>query len=365
MARRRKLRSNHGHGHDSCSCNPLALFLFGIASLTTFVNVYFGIISEETTKPMKQNRSIYLDEQLGLCRLKDATWPRAKRVRGLNAHVWCELCLTSILDLCRYPMFPYAPTSRDTITSTRIKRRSKLFGQRVFGFLEPKTTGFYQFKLSASDSTELWLSSDNKLENAVPIARVIRNITKTSTHGSRTQISEQINLKEGKQYFIDIINMQSQPDGYLEVRWKLPQNDSFEIINTRCLSLFLNQTNVEDNEWRFDSKIPECTVCKDKQNKSWNKHFLLEQYPKYLNHAEVANVLPYCSYKPSYVILGRNLKQWEAVRSDNITIHTYTNPLTEFNDVRDEDGWKFKVSECQVENIVVKYMHRLQNNLPG
>ena len=360
MVRQRKYRSNHGY--HLCSCNRLVLFLLGIALFTTFVNVYLGIINKETTKPVQQNRSVYSDEEYGLRRLNNATWPHVKKVRGLNAHAWFEMCLNSIIDLCHYPMFPYAPTSRITITSTRIKAQAKLFGQRVFGFLEPPTTGFYQFKLSASDSTEVWLSSDNKLENAAPIARVLRSITKLDP--SRTQISEKINLTEGKQYFIDIINMQSQQDGYLELRWKLPQNDSFEIINTRCLSLFLNETNVEDNEWRFDSKIPECVVCQTKQNKTWNKHFLLERLP-YLNHAEVANVLPYCTYKPSYVIPGRKLKQWEAVNSARITIHTYTNPLTEFNGTKDHNGWKFEVSKVELENIVAKYIYRLHQNLPG
>ena len=312
--------------------------------------------------PVKQNRSVYFDEEHGLRPLNNTTLPSAKLYRGLNAHAWFEVCLKSILDLCHYPMFPYAPTSKITITSSRINTQAKLFGQRVFGFLEPPTTGFYQFKLSASDPTEVWLSSDNKLENAAPIARVIRKISKLDP--SRTHISEHIKLTEGKQYFIDIINIQSKQDGYLELRWKPRQNDSFEIINTRYLSLFLNETDVEDNEWRFDSKIPECVVCQKKQYKRWNKHFLLERLP-YLNHAEVANVLPYCSYKPSYVKPGRKLKQWEAVKSARITIQTYTNPLTEFNGVKDLHGWKFEVSKAQLVNIVAKYIYRLHKNLPG
>lgn len=368
MPRRKKFRVRSSQG--LCSCNPLALFLIGVASITTFINVYFGILNKEMMPGVRnKNNSINLDVKLGLCRLKDARWPRVTRDRGLNAHVWCELCLKITLELCRYPLFPHAPTARDTIATTRIRRRSKLFGQRIFGFIEPPTSGFYRFELSASDVSELWLSADHRWENAKRIARVDRNITTGSSEGksptSGTQTSDKINLEQGRQYFLDIINLQSKQDGFLEVRWKRPQNDSFEVIDSNYLSFFLNETGVQDRGWIFDHKIPKCASCALLRNITWNEHFLLKQNLPYIDHAEISSVLPYCTYDPSYAVSGRKLKQWEAVRNDKITIHTYTKPLPNFKAVKDENGWHFELSKCQVEDIVAKYMFRLHESLPG
>ena len=365
MARRKKLRSKH------CSCNPLVIFLFGIASITTFVNVYFGIFNKEMAKSDLYNKSINLDEKLGLCRLKEASWPRVKRSRGLHSHVWCELCLRTTADFCRYPLFPKAPSSRDTIDATKIRRRSKLFGQRIFGYIEPPTTGFYRFAISASDAAELWLSSDHHWQNATRIARVSGKNETTGkpragkfTAGSY-HISDKLNLLQGKQYFVDILNIQAEEPGHLEVQWQRPRNDSFEIIDRTFLAFFLNETGVRDREWRFDHQIPECIACVEFRKRIWNKHFVVEQTALYLEHAEVASVLPPCVYSPSYVVPGRKLRQWQAVRSNEITVHTFVNPLPVFAAVKDPNAWHFELSKCQVEGIVAKYMFKLEKKLPG
>lgn len=240
---------------------------------------------------------------------------KPKHVSGLNVHVWCNLCLHTTFKLREHPTFPGAPTLRTTIDNSQVSQPYRDFAQRVFGFLHPQVTGYYQFEiLNASFvSVEVWLSSSEKWQDSKLIAQSVG-----SAGGDYSTIRSQsckMKLVARQKYFIDIYHAKSKSsESHFELVWIQPGNLSrYELINARFLSFYINETD-EFSSLRYLHKLPDSiTRNKAKQNSpTMNEHFTLKSIP-YLESETVSNILPSCQYKPSYLILEKIRVPWSAV----------------------------------------------------
>ena len=132
---------------------------------------------------------------------------------GLNAHVWFGNCLKTIQNTCDFPIFPRAPDVKEIVQNFDISRCSADFSQRVFGFLQPSTSGLYVFAIASDDSSELWLSTDHDWRNSALIASVgnkdkIASVTdKFDFFHFPNQKSAPVLLQKGKKYFIEVLHL--------------------------------------------------------------------------------------------------------------------------------------------------------------
>lgn len=99
----------------------------------------------------------------------------------------------------------------------------QLCGQRIYAYLVPDTTGEYVFYISACGRGELYLSPDERKENAESIIRMM-GPSKVSVYGRADQKSKPIRLEAGKKYYIEAIMAVTklwEPD-HLSVAWSKP-----------------------------------------------------------------------------------------------------------------------------------------------
>jgi len=96
------------------------------------------------------------------------------------------------------------------------------FVARYRALLKPPTTGMYRFFLSSDDSSRLLLSTDASPENRAKIASVS---SFTRLHDwSRTppQHSVQIELEQGRSYYLEAVHHQAGGPSHLAVAWEGP-----------------------------------------------------------------------------------------------------------------------------------------------
>ena len=270
---------------------------------------------------------------------------------GLNAHVWFELCGFYVHQLQQTPLFPQSPHRRIFIPDFKSTLSGTQFGQRIFGFLHPRTTGVYQFAISSDDTSELWLSFDEDPTRVKLVASVSSPESPAwSAYGDYkkypTQISRKIHLEASRSYFIEVLHKQAAGEGHVEVYWKLQGSDSFEIIRGMYLSPFYSADLNEVGENFF----------RDHDNMGTQK---TSDYFPWVN---VSGVLPTCPYEPS-VIVHRQLKKYEGVR----LIHpssVWPKDETSF-DIKSTDEWfagNALVDERKVHLVVRKFVDALEKH---
>lgn len=86
---------------------------------------------------------------------------------------------------------------------------------RLRGFLHPPLTGYYNFSLQGEADAELWLSTDDKSDNAV---RVLTNAGETSGPVS----ARPVELRRGEHYYIELRRLGGAPADAARVTWRLP-----------------------------------------------------------------------------------------------------------------------------------------------
>ncbi len=134
-------------------------------------------------------------------------------------------------------LYPNSPTEVSTLPSFETPTNwGENHAQRVRGWLRPTVSGAYQFWIASDDEGRLQLSTDDKPENAVTIARVpvwagVREWTKFPE-----QTSALINLVAGRAYFIDAIMKEGDGGDNLAVAWRAPGGVQ-EVIPGSFLSL--------------------------------------------------------------------------------------------------------------------------------
>ena len=109
----------------------------------------------------------------------------------------------------------------------------QLCGQRLRAYLVPDASGEYVFFLSACARGELYLSTDEKPENARSIIRMM-GPSKMSAYSRPDQQSSPIKLAAGKKYYIEAIMAERklwEPD-HLSVAWRMPPVANKTNVNT-------------------------------------------------------------------------------------------------------------------------------------
>ncbi len=136
---------------------------------------------------------------------------------------------TSVESLTSNPKYPATPdqvgalynlNSRDYFPDDSHEN----YGATIEGYLTPTESGSYRFFIYSDDSSELWLSTDDKEANLALIAQetgCCNNFTEpAATHDEMPRTSDPIALVAGKNYFIRMLYKEGGGGDYGQVAWR-------------------------------------------------------------------------------------------------------------------------------------------------
>ena len=279
----------------------------------------------------------------------------------LNVHIWGEICGYDLNSLKNHVLFPKYPQRRFYTHTTGFTHGigNNDFGERIFGFLLPKSTGLYSFRILGK-SMEVWIG-----KNADPLSAelVYQNSLSPNSVGKF-----ELKLVAKNKYYIEILHKKdNQDDDDFALKWKVPGSSHFaEIsgsdISVKLLDAYLRNGEVDSNESNLE--IP--TIHRkirfpilNEQEQQRNDLFKLPLIPDKV----VKNVLTSCDYKPSYIV-DHTLTNYKGVWE---THYSSLYPIDETNVTR--GGWvclgNDGLKEREAVQIVEEYIKSLDKKDSG
>ena len=286
----------------------------------------------------------------------------------LNLHVWNDLCGFDVDRLRETPLFPRYPHERLYLRSFQTMRDYNSYGQRIFGFIEPRVSGLYTFAVSSDDTSELWLSFSENPHNIRLIASVYSPTASAWTDEGDfwkypTQLSRNIRLVARQRYFVEALHKQGAGNGRIQVYWRKPGSVKLEAITGGYLRSYFDDGKLYTRKFHEDAlEALTWTPSHVKQNEykglNPSSQFNFTSLPL-IDHKIIQGVFNSCSYKPSYII-ERNLSRYEGV---NLVHETLVYP-TDSTYLGLEHGARARgnqlVDNQTVNNIVGSFMANFQ-----
>ncbi len=153
---------------------------------------------------------------------------------GLLLEQWDNVMGNTVAALQNSPDYPTNPSSQRTVSTFELpNNRGDHFGARMRGYLIAPTTGMYQFRLSADDAAQLWLSSDGSAENSVQIAAVTASTSPRAWLSNTVAVgmeSAEIMLNAGQRYYVEARYKEEVDLSHLSVAWQLPDSNIWQLI---------------------------------------------------------------------------------------------------------------------------------------
>ncbi|MEM7798528.1 MAG: PA14 domain-containing protein, partial [Chloroflexota bacterium] len=145
------------------------------------------------------------------------------------------------------PSYPHNPVNSGLLSRFEAPAKQEgHFGQRISGYIYPPTTGKYQFWISSSSESELWLSSDDSRGNRELIAFAPSSCTWRDWDSYIEQGSISLLLRIGQAYYIEALSQNCAEKNHLSVAWQVPGSER-EVIDGIYLSDAFNQ-NLREKE---------------------------------------------------------------------------------------------------------------------
>ncbi|RDD45567.1 N-acetyl-beta-glucosaminyl-glycoprotein 4-beta-N-acetylgalactosaminyltransferase 1 [Trichoplax sp. H2] len=217
-------------------------------------------------------------------------------------------CLNHIGDLRKLSTFPHNPTVCQAIDQFQSQFDGGSHGQRIFGYIHPEVTSYYQFAIVADDGAELWLSHDTNPDNAKKIAQVDYRLFQSKQNKQQhQQISNFIRLDSRRKYWIEALHTRATGRGFIKVGWKMSRTDpsnTYHTISRRSISLPSNYIKISRHHSptvnSTSPRTPTIAIKSLEQLAKFNQSFHL--LPR-LNRRYLDEALKFCSYgRPSYVV---------------------------------------------------------------
>ena len=216
----------------------------------------------------------------------------------LTVSVWRDLCGDKVKVLRNSPLYPSYPSEKKIIrdfSEFQIEDNKVEYGQTIAGFLNPVRNGSYRFAIASDDSSELWLSPSEHPEEKQLIASVfVEGATgwtrKNEIDKYPSQISRDIKLRHGGRYYIEVIHIQSEGVGFVQVFWSNPGITEFTLIGSECLS----SCSVSPRQDGMNQLIAKRLAISQKTRKKYSSFFTLPLISE-------GNYLPQCTYKSSFI----------------------------------------------------------------
>jgi peptidoglycan/xylan/chitin deacetylase (PgdA/CDA1 family) len=133
--------------------------------------------------------------------------------------------------------YPNTPTSVDTITNLSRSDLGDKYGEKIFGYLVPKTTGVYTFWVTGDDDAEVYLSLTGDSANKTKICGFTGYADVAEYTKYAGQKSAFITLTAGKYYYIEALHVGTLgATNHFHVYWTLPGTTTQTPIDGSVLS---------------------------------------------------------------------------------------------------------------------------------
>jgi len=150
----------------------------------------------------------------------------------INRDAWTGIPGYLVSDLTSSPNYPNSPTVSGFINSLDAPQNwDNNYGQRIYGYLHPPTSGDYTFYISSSARSELWISTDDSPANLVKITGSLDR-----TVGDWTAATTPITLVGGQRYYIEVLHKENSGADHVQVAWDLAGPGNIDIIEGSYLS---------------------------------------------------------------------------------------------------------------------------------
>uniref|UniRef100_A0A8C2WHT5 Beta-1,4-N-acetylgalactosaminyltransferase n=1 Tax=Cyclopterus lumpus TaxID=8103 RepID=A0A8C2WHT5_CYCLU len=264
-----------------------------------------------------------------------------------NLHVFEDWCGSSTADLRKNLHYPLYPHSRMTVQKLAISPQRTSYGLRIFGYLHPYTDGEFEFALSSDDNSELWLSTDDTTLNLQLLAWVGKTGSEWTAPGEfekyASQTSKPVRLSAQKKYFFEVIHKQNDKGtDHVEVAL-LDQGFGFKVIESSHISLYVDESALLVSDV---AQIPQTArrlsfglFRPSAGDKSPHPPFPTVQkcFATYFLITFLHDVLPDCSYKPSYTIKNVPLYRYQGVQFVHMSF-IYPNDYTRLTHIETENS---------------------------
>ena len=294
---------------------------FAVSRHSSLINSDSNINNEISNIKIKHKRHI-------LAEMLNET--KQELLNTVNVHYWDYCCGYSVESFRSHPLFPFFPFRRELENELNITKRGIHFGARIFGFIHPYVTGHYKFAISSDDSSQFWLSPGIDPLNVELLAHLGGQDGKQWAYSRQydkypNQVSPTLSLKSGTKYFFEVLWKQESGRGHLELAWKKPNSNRFEVITSKHISRYYDDDLMQDgivylHHIKHDVRMRDSPshikqIEKDKQ--AWLKK---RSSPYQRDSSEflslpiipfkdISDVLPTCEYEPTYLVLTEEQKK--------------------------------------------------------
>jgi len=150
----------------------------------------------------------------------------ANRVGYVRNDIYTSIPGSLITDLLNSPKYPNSPDKTQFWSSMTSGATGDNYGQRLRGYLTPKTSGQYQFHINSDDYSQLRFNPAGPSEAGSTV--VLNN--------PGTTVSPQYNLIAGVSYFIEALHKEGPGNDYLNVYWTGPSIPAWTLLAGDILS---------------------------------------------------------------------------------------------------------------------------------
>eukprot|EP00055_Hartaetosiga_balthica_P012217 m.58662 g.58662 ORF g.58662 m.58662 type:complete len:782 (+) comp7875_c1_seq1:882-3227(+) len=226
----------------------------------------------------------------------------------VTSHFWANMCGFSIQEFKNHPHFPNKPHHIGTLEKLETRYFTEDYGQRLIGYIHPSQDGKYKFSASAGGCVEMHLSTDSHHDNAEIILETCEKGSNPKTPVNEfTIMSKEFTLHAGKKYYFELLHKMGEGADRLQVAWSL-NGGSMEVIRKEFLSAFEDVKvshflGREDDEWQL-GHIHKQEYVTDPMIQPFT-------IPTYYPDEGLKQVLPSCSWQPSYAH-PRQVRLYEA-----------------------------------------------------
>jgi len=232
----------------------------------------------------------------------------------LTVSIWRDLCGDEVKVLRNSPFYPSYPSEKKLIrefSEFQIEDNKTEYGQTIVGFLNPARNGSYRFAIASDDSSELWLSPSENPDEKQLIASVFIEgaaswTKKNELNKYPNQVSSDINLRKGSQYYIEVIHKQGKGVGFVQVFWSNPGVTDVKLISSEYLSLCSDDVVVSPKQDAMNQLLAERLAISQIAWEKYSNFFALPLISE-------VGYLPQCTYKSSQVVSKDKIDKYNGV----------------------------------------------------
>ena len=216
--------------------------------------------------------------------------------RQLSVYKWYDFCSIYTDQLKTIPGFPSNPSVKLTLDSLNQEFSARNFGQRIFGYLIPPSTGFYQFHVSSIAGLEFWLSYDQDPYHSFLIISTCQSQVNCPPSigefkSASTQLSESISLTSNKPYYIELLHVNAQGLAQIDVKWKVRGSNVYTSIPRDSFITLPEEDSLPSHATQSSLPYPSHIFHSDPPS----DRDLLFKFPKF-TLSEFSDSIPNCDY---------------------------------------------------------------------